>query len=105
MSDAERAIGIGSVNGGLSPSREDAEPVFEAMQAKLDQLMKLPLIQNDSVARSLLDDMARDASPDELSVLLDRLDARVKSILAQKGPSAPPTSTRQERPRRTLLRL
>jgi hypothetical protein len=105
MSDADRPIGIGSANGSLSPSQGEFEAVFEAMQSKLDQFVKLPLIQDDSVARSLLDDMARGVGPEELLVLLDRLDARVKVLLAQKARSAPSSSARRERPPRTLLRL
>lgn len=105
MSDAGTAFGSGSANGGSSPSREDAEAVFEAMQAKLDQLVKLPIIRNDALARSLLDDMARDVTPDALAALLEKLDARIRALLAQKGRSAPSTSTQKERPRRTLLRL
>ncbi len=105
MSDADRAIGIGSANGGSSRSQVDLEAVFEALQPRLDQLVKLPLIRNDAVAQGLLDDMARDAGPEELLVLLDRLDDRVRVLLAQKDISTPSSSARRERPPRTLLRL
>ena len=105
MRDADRASGVGFPNGGLSPSPEDFEAVFEAMQARLGQLVELPLIRNDPIARGLLEDMARDAGPDGLNVLLDRLDARVKFLLDRKGGVAGAASSRRERPLRTLLRL
>lgn len=105
MSDADRAFGIGSLAGSGSPVGGDAEAVFEAMQTKLDELTKLPIIRNDPVARALLDDMARGSTPDDVVLLLDQLDSRVRILLARKGRAAPSTSARRERPQRTLLRL
>lgn len=105
MSDADTAIGIVSADGGLSPAPGDAEAVFEAMQSRLDELTKLPIIHNDAVARGLLDDMARGGPPDDLVTLLNQLDDRVRVLLARKGRTAPAAPARRERPPRTLLRL
>lgn len=102
MSDADRAIGIGSPAGTLSPA--PGEAVFEAMQSKLDELTKLPIIRNDAVARGLLDDMARSGAPEDLVTLLNQLEARVGVLLARRGRTGP-ASDRRERPPRTLLRL
>ena len=105
MSDAERATGIGPADIPRSLGTDEAEAVFAAMQARLDEIMKLPIVRDDAVARGLLDDMARAGAMDDIVVLLDELDARVTLLLRRKGEPAPSAADRRERASRTLLRL
>jgi hypothetical protein len=105
MSDADRATGVGLADGGRSSGPGDAEAVFEAMQARLDELLRTPIVRNDAMARSLLDDMARAGAMDDVMMLLDQLDVRVRLLLGRKGRAALPAGQHRERKPRTLLRL
>lgn len=101
MSDADRTTGI--AGGGRSLGPDDGDAVFEAMQARLDEITRLPIVRGDAVARRLLDDMARSDALDDVLVLLEQLDARVRLLL--KGRASQAADTRRERAPRTLLRL
>ena len=102
MSNAETATGNQLADVIRLLGTGDAEAVFEAMQARLDELSRLPIVRNDPAARRLLDDMARAGGMDDVLVLLDQLDARVR-LLRRRGRDA--SAGRRERTSRTLLRL